>query len=43
MPHFLRDGKASWGGLHRELGLLLYDPRDQQRLAADKVRLYVVA
>ena len=43
MPHFLRDGKAYWGGLHRELGLLIYDPRDQQRLAADKVRLYVVA
>ena len=43
MQHFLRDGKAYWGGLHRELGLLIYDPRDQQRLAADKVRLYVVA
>ena len=42
MQHFLRDGKAYWGGLHRELGLLLYDPRDQQRLAADKVRLYGV-
>ena len=43
MQHFLRDGKAYWGGLHRELGLLIYDPRHQQRLAADKVRLYVVA
>jgi len=43
MQQFLRDGKAYWGGIHRELGLLLYDPRDQQRLAADKVRLYVVA
>ena len=43
MQQFLRDGKAYWGGLHRELGLLIYDPRDQQRLAADKVRLYVVA
>jgi hypothetical protein len=43
MQQFLRDGKAYWGGLHRELGLLIYDPRDQQRLAADRVRLYVVA
>src|SRR5262249_30451598 len=43
MQRFLRDGKEYWGGLHRELGLLLYDPRDQQRLAADKVHLYVVA
>jgi hypothetical protein len=43
MPRFLRDGHEYWGGLHRELGVLLYDPCDQQRLAADKVRLYVVA
>ena len=43
MQKFLRDGKAYWGGIHRKLGLLLYDPRDQQRLAPDKVRLYVVA
>ena len=43
MQHFLQDGKAYWGGIHRELGLLIYDPRDQQRLAPDKVRLYVVA
>ena len=43
MQQFLRDGKASWGGLHRELGLLIYNPRTQQRLAADKVRLYIVA
>jgi hypothetical protein len=43
MPHFLRDGKMYWGGLHTKLGLLIYDPRDQQRLAPDKVRLYVVA
>jgi hypothetical protein len=43
MQRFLRDGHEYWGGLHRELGLLLYDPRDQQRLAPDKVRLYVVA
>ena len=43
MHHFHRDGKTYWGGLHRELGLLIYTPREQQRLAADKVRLYVVA
>jgi hypothetical protein len=43
MQRFLRDNKEYWGGLHRELGLLLYDPHDQQRLAADKVRLYVIA
>jgi len=43
MQHFHRDGQAYWGGLHRELDLLIYDPRAQQRLAADKVRLYVVA
>jgi hypothetical protein len=43
MQQFLRDGKTYWGGLHRELGLLIYDPRAQQRLAVDKVRLYVVA
>ena len=43
MQQFHRDGKTYWGGLHRELGLLIYDPRAQQRLAADKVRLYVVA
>ncbi len=43
MQHFHRDGQAYWGGIHRQLGLLIYDPRDQQRLAADKVRLYVVA
>jgi hypothetical protein len=43
MQQFHRDNKAYWGGLHRELGLLIYDPRAQQRLAADKVRLYVVA
>ena len=42
MQHFHRDGQDYWGGLHRELGLLIYDPRDQQRLAGDKVRLYVV-
>ncbi len=43
MQQFFRDDKAYWGGLHRELGLLIYDPRAQQRLADDKVRLYVVA
>jgi hypothetical protein len=43
MQQFVQDGKAYWGGIHREMGLLIYDPRDQQRLAADKVRLYVVA
>jgi hypothetical protein len=43
MQQFHRDGTTYWGGLHRELGLLIYDPHDQQRLAADKVRLYVVA
>lgn len=43
MQRFLQDGKEYWGGLHRELGLLIYDPRDQQRLTADKVRLYVAA
>ena len=43
MPQFFQDGKAYWGGMHRELGLLIYDPHGQQRLAADKVRLYVVA
>jgi hypothetical protein len=43
MQPFHRDGMTYWGGLHRELGLLIYDPHDQQRLAADKVRLYVVA
>jgi hypothetical protein len=43
MQQFFRDGKAYWGGIHRELGLLIYDPREQRRLAADKVRLYVVA
>jgi hypothetical protein len=43
MQQFFRDNKAYWGGLHRELGLLIYDPRDQQRLTPDKVRLYVVA
>ena len=42
MPHFHRDGQPYWGGIHQELGLLIYDPRDQQRLATDKVRLYVV-
>ena len=43
MQQFHRDNKAYWGGIHRELGLLIYDPQAQQRLAADKVRLYVVA
>src|SRR5499426_4057248 len=43
MQPFHRDGTTYWGGVHRELGLLIYDPRAQQRLAADKVRLYVVA
>ena len=43
MPHFLQDGKTYWGGIHRELGLLIYDSCGQHRLAADKVRLYVVA
>jgi hypothetical protein len=43
MQQFHRDGKAYWGGLHRELGLLISDPHAQQRLAADKVRLYIVA
>ena len=43
MQQFHRDNKAYWGGIHRELGLLIYDPRAQQRLADDKVRLYVVA
>ena len=37
MQKFLRDTKEYWGGIHRELGLLLYDPRGQQWLAADKV------
>jgi len=43
MQRFLRDNKEYWGGIHRELGLLIYDPRAQQHLAAEKVRLYVVA
>ena len=43
MQPFLQDGTTYWGGLHRELGLLMYDPRGQHRLADDKVRLYVVA
>ena len=43
MQRFLRDNQEYWGGIHRELGLLIYDPRAQQHLAADKVRLYVVA
>ena len=43
MQKFLRDNQEYWGGIHRELGLLIYDPRDQQHLAAEKVRLYVVA
>jgi hypothetical protein len=43
MQHFHRNHQDYWGGIHRELGLLIYDPRAQQRLAADKVRLYVVA
>ena len=43
MQPFHRDGTTYWGGLHRELGLLIYDPRAHQRLAADKVRLYIVA
>ena len=43
MQKFLRDTKEYWGGIHRELGLLIYDPRGQHRLSADKVRLYVVA
>ena len=43
MQKFLRDNQEYWGGIHRELGLLIYDPRAQQRLADDKVRLYVVA
>ena len=30
MQHFLRDGKAYWGGLHRELGLT----RDERRTVA---------
>jgi len=42
MHHFHRDGQDYWGGIHQELGLLIYDPRDQQRLATDNVRLYVV-
>ena len=42
MQHFHRDGQDYWGGIHQELGLLIYDPRDQQRLATDNVRLYVV-
>jgi len=43
MQQFHHDGKTYWGGIHRELGLLIYDPRAQQCLAADKVRLHVVA
>ena len=43
MQKFRRDSQEYWGGIHRELGLLIYDPRDQQHLAAEKVRLYVVA
>ena len=43
MQQFLRDNQEYWGGIHRELGLLIYDLRDQQHLAAEKVRLYVVA
>src|SRR6266446_5153125 len=43
MQQFHRDNKTYWGGLHRELGLLIYDPRAQHHLSEDKVRLYVVA
>ena len=43
MQQFHRDGQEYWGGIHRELGLLIYDPQEQQRLAAEKLRLYVVA
>ena len=43
MPAFVRDGKTSWGGIHQQLGLLLYDPRRQRGLATNTVRLYIVA
>ena len=37
MPHFLRDGKAYWGGLHRELGLLMKFPGFVRRIALKAV------
>ena len=43
MPAFVRDGKTYWGGIHQQLGLLLYNPRRQRGLATNKVRLYIVA
>ena len=43
MPTFVREGKTYWGGLHQQLGLLLYNPQRQRGVASDKVRLYIVA
>jgi hypothetical protein len=31
MQRFHRDGKTYWGGLHQELGLLIYDPYYHRR------------
>ena len=42
MQPFIRNGKTYWGGLHRVLGLVIYDPQRQHHLTDEKVRLYIV-
>jgi hypothetical protein len=42
MQQFIRAGKTYWGGIHRTLGVLIYDQNDQRGLTEEKIRLYIV-
>ena len=43
MPWFERDGVRVWVGTHRTLGVLVFDPRAQVGVPANRVRLYIIA
>src|SRR5436189_4675197 len=41
MKRFAQDGSAVWVGIIPKLGVVAYDPRSQEGVPADRVRLYI--
>lgn len=41
MKRFARDGSEVWVGVLPKLGVVVYDPRSQEGVPANRVRLYV--
>lgn len=41
MKRFARDGSDVWVGVLPKLGVVIYDPRSQEGVPANRVRLYV--